>query len=209
MNYRPSLLILAGLAAGALALPSHADDDGFIPLTDGSFKNWRAGENTNTWTLVDGAFQAHGDRSHLFYVGPEAPFKDYILELDIKTAPGSNGGVYVSTKYQAEGWPWGGYEIQVNNTHSDWRKTASVYAVQDVKDSPAVDNQWWHEKIVVKGRNIKIYVDGKLANDFTEEADRKAGADFQRKLTAGTIALQGHDPKSVVQYKNIRIKKLD
>ena len=48
----------------------------------------------------------------------------------------------------------------------------------------------------------------KVVNDWTEEADRKPGTDFTRILTSGTIALQAHDPKSVVEYKNIRIRKL-
>ena len=52
-------------------------------------------------------------------------------------------------------------------------------------------------------------VDGKVVNDFTEEPSRQAGKDFTRKLDKGTFALQGHDPKSTVCYKNIRVKRLD
>jgi hypothetical protein len=29
-----------------------------------------------------------------------------------------------------------------------------------------------------------------------------------RKLTEGTMAIQAHDPKSVVYYRNIRVKRL-
>jgi hypothetical protein len=192
----------AAMAAGAV------DAEGFTQIFDGTWTNWRVSERPDSWNIVDGAFRANGDRSHLFYYGPLAPFKDFELKVDVKTVPGSNGGIYIHTKYQDEGWPWGGYEIQVNNTHSDWRKTASVYAVQDVKEQFAKDNQWWTQHIVVKGNNIKVYIDGKLVNDFTEEPGRVAGKDFERKLSSGTIALQAHDPKSVVLYKNIRVKKL-
>ena len=34
------------------------------------------------------------------------------------------------------------------------------------------------------------------------------GKDFARKIAEGTFALQAHDPKSVVRYKNIRVKRL-
>ena len=61
----------------------------------------------------------------------------------------------------------------------------------------------------VVGDTIQVYVDGKLINEFKEEAGRQPGKDFERKLNAGTIALQAHDPKSVVLYKNIRIKALN
>jgi hypothetical protein len=210
------IVLLAGCAspkeqkAGASAgTPSaKADEQGFVPIFDGTWTNWRVSENPAAWTITDGAFRANGDRSHLYYYGPLAPFKDFELKVDVMSEPGSNGGIYIHTKYQDQGWPWGGYEIQVNNTHGDWRKTGSVYAVQDVKESAAVDNKWWTQHIVVKGNNIKVYIDGKLVNDFTEEAGRQPGKDFERKLNAGTIAFQAHDPKSVVYYKNVRVKKL-
>ncbi len=35
------------------------------------------------------------------------------------------------------------------------------------------------------------------------------GKPFERKLGEGTFALQGHDPKSVIRYRNIRVKRLE
>jgi Domain of Unknown Function (DUF1080) len=206
-----ALALLAGCASSkpTTAPTAAKDSEGFTPIFDGTWSDWRVSERPNSWTIVNGAFRANGERSHNFYVGPMAPFKNFELKVDVYTEPGSNGGIYIHTKFQDEGWPWGGYEIQVNNTHSDWRKTASVYAVQDVKETPAVDRKWWTQHIVVKDNNIKVYIDGKLVNDFTEEPGRQAGKDFERKLNQGTFALQAHDPKSVVLYKNIRVKKLD
>ena len=94
--------------------------------------------------------------------------------------------------------------------HSDPIKTASLYGVKNVMNaSPAKDRQWWTQHIIVKGKTITVKVDGKTVNEFTEEPDRKPGKDFTRILSAGTFALQGHDPKSVVKYKNIRVKRLD
>jgi len=45
--------------------------------------------------------------------------------------------------------------------------------------------------------------------EYTEPAGTQAGKEFERKLGQGTFALQGHDPKSTIRYKNIRVKKLD
>ena len=46
---------------------------------------------------------------------------------------------------------------------------------------------------------------------WTQPADWNGGREGPgRRITGpGTIALQGHDPKSVVYYRNIRIKPLD
>lgn len=188
------------------------DSEGFTLISDGSWTGWRVNENAKAWTIVDGAFRAQGDRSHNFYYGPLAPFKDFELKVDVMTEPGSNGGIYIHTKFQDTGWPWGGYETQVNQSQGDWRKSGSVYSVQDVKAEQltglVTDNVWYTHHVVVKGGNVKIYLNGKLVNDFNEEPGRQPGKDFERKLNSGTIALQAHDPKSVVLYKNIRVKKL-
>ena len=196
-------------ATGSVQTPAgQVDAEGFTVIFDGSWTNWRVNENPKAWSIVNGAFRANGNRSHCFYIGPLAPFKDFELKAEVLTEPGSNGGIYIHTKFQDSDWPWGGYETQVNQTHADWRKSGSVYSVQDVKDVPVKDNQWYTHHVIVKGNNIKVYLDGKLVNDFTEEPGRQAGKDFERKLNSGTFALQAHDPKSVVLYKNIRVKKL-
>jgi hypothetical protein len=199
-------------SAPAVTAAGKVDAEGFTTIFDGDWTNWRVNENPKAWSIVNGALRACGDRSHCFYYGPLAPFKDFELKLDIKTEPGSNGGVYIHTRYLDSGWPIGGYETQVNQTQGDWRKSGSVYAVQDVKEDVikglVKDNEWYTHHVVVKGKNIKIYLNGKLVNDFTEEPGRQPGKDFERILNQGTVALQAHDPKSVVLYKNIRVKKL-
>lgn len=184
---------------------------GWKKLMDGeSFKDWKkSAENPDSWTIQDGAFVAHGKRSHLFYDGAEQPFKNFELKADVKTTSGSNGGIYIHTAYQATNWPKEGYEIQVNQTHSDWRKSGSIYSVNDVKEQHVKDDEWYSYHIIVNGKRIIVKMNDKVVNDWTEEPDRKPGPDFTRILTSGTIALQGHDPNSIVQYKNIEVKKLD
>jgi hypothetical protein len=188
-----------------------ADEAGFTSLFDGkTFNGWKsAEENQETWKIVDGALVAHGNRCHMFYVGDEKPFKNFHLKVDVMTEPGSNGGIYFHTKYQAKDWPRAGFESQVNNTHSDWIKTGSLYGLVNIGQSPAQDNKWWTQEIIVEGNSVTLIVDGKRVFQYNEPAGAQAGKDFSRKLSEGTFALQGHDPKSVIHYKNIRVKRLD
>jgi hypothetical protein len=198
------LLAAAGLRAADV-------EPGFTSLMDGkTFDGWKpADENTNTWTVQDGAFVAHGARCHLFYVGGPGPFKDFDLKVDVFTETNSNGGIYFHTKYQEQGWPRGGFECQVNNTHSDWIRTGSLYGLVNIAQSPAQDYKWWTQEIIVKGNSVTVLVDGKRVLEYNEPPGAQPGRDFERKLSEGTFALQGHDPKSVVKYKNIRVKRLD
>jgi hypothetical protein len=182
---------------------------GWQNLFDGkTLDGWKASENKNTFSVRDGMIVAVGPRSHLFYVGPiqNANFKNFELKADVMTKPGSNSGIYFHTEYQETGWPSKGYEAQVNNTHSDWRKTGSLYAVKDVNESPAKDNEWFTEHIIVRDKRITIKVNGKTTVDWTEPEDFTLEGQPGRKLSSGTFALQGHDPKSVVYFKNIMVK---
>jgi hypothetical protein len=142
-------------------------------------------------------------------VGDGQPFKNFELKVDVMTEPNSNGGIYFHTKYQPNGWPKYGFETQVNNTHADWKKTGSLYDVVNVKEPASKDREWWTQHIIVKGNQVTIKVNDKTVMEYTEPADKKPGKDFTRKLDAGTFALQAHDPKSVIRYKNIRAKRLD
>lgn len=188
-----------------------ATEEGFTPLMDGkTFAGWKiAEENPSTWTIADGCFVAQGPRSHLFYEGDGKPFKNFHLKVEVMTEPGSNGGIYFHTRYQANDWPRAGFESQVNCTHSDWIKTGSLYGLVNIAQSASQDKKWWTQEIIVKSNTVTVLVDGQRVFEYTEPAGAQAGGTFQRKLSEGTFALQGHDPKSIVRYKNIRVKRLD
>jgi hypothetical protein len=210
---RSLLYALASVALMTASAPLCAGEvePGFTPLCDGkTFNGWKmAEENQDTWKIEDGAFVANGNRCHLFYVGDDKPFKNFHLKVDVMTEPNSNGGIYFHTRYQADGWPRGGFESQVNNTHSDWIKTGSLYGLVNIGNSPAQDRKWWTQEIIVQGNSVTVLVDGKKEFQYNEPPGTQPNKPFEQKLSQGTFALQGHDPKSVVRYKNIRVKRLD
>jgi hypothetical protein len=136
-------------------------------------------------------------------------FRNFVLELEVMTGPGANSGVYFHTEYQAEGWPARGYEAQVNNSHSDWRRTGSLYAIEDVREVPAADGEWWSYRITVDGRRILLEVNGETTVDYSEPEGVERPAEMAgRVLSSGTFAIQCHDPGSVVHFRNIRVRAL-
>lgn len=198
------------VTALSLHLTAAELEPGFVSLMDGkTFNGWKmAEENQSTWKIEDGAFVAYGERCHLFYDGDLQPFKNFHLKVDVMTTPGSNGGIYFHTKYQARDWPRAGFETQVNNTHSDWIKTTSLYGLLNIAQSPAKDNVWWTQEIIVENNSVTLKVDGKTVFQYNEPPGAQPGKPFERKIGEGTFALQGHDPKSQIRYKNIRVKRL-
>jgi hypothetical protein len=202
---------LALLATPAVPIQAAESEDGFVSLMDGkTFDGWKmAEENQDTWKIEDGAFVAHGPRCHLFYVGDPKPFKNFHFKAEVMTEPHSNGGIYFHTKYQEKDWPRAGFESQVNITHSDWIKTGSLWGLVNIGVAAAQDQKWWTQEIIVKGNSVMVIIDGKRLFEYNEPPGAQPGKPFERKLSEGTFALQGHDPNSTIRYKNIRVKRFD
>jgi hypothetical protein len=205
------VVFLAGCQTGQ---KSSGKSGGWVSLFDGqTLAGWKANENQGTFSVQDGMIVVKGTRSHLFYVGPVmgGDFKNFEFKADVMTKPNANSGIYFHTAYQDSGWPDKGYEVQVNNSHSDWRRTAGLYAVEDVRESPAKDDEWFTMHITVQDKHIVVKVNGIVVVDYTEPAGiSETGYPNMpgRKVSRGTFALQGHDPGSVVYYKNIMVAPL-
>jgi Domain of Unknown Function (DUF1080) len=211
-------LIALLLAAPAAAYAFHDDSSDWISLFDGkSLDGWKPNEHADTFKVVDGQIVVHGDRTHLFYVGPvhNADFKNFELSADVMTRPGANSGIYFHTAFQPSGWPAAGFEVQVANTHEgangykERKKTGSLYAVRNVYKQLVNDNEWFRMNILVRGKQVQIRLNDMLVVDYVEpDSPFCADPNFQRVINHGTFALQGHDPGSTTFFKNIRVRPL-
>jgi hypothetical protein len=76
-------------------------------------------------------------------------FKNFEFKAEVMTYPGANSGIYFHTAFQQGGWPAKGYEVQVNNSHTDWRRTGSLYGFSDVREVYVKDYEWYTETIKV------------------------------------------------------------
>lgn len=218
--------MLRSLASFALCLisllPLRAADGEWQSLFNGKdLTGWRANFYPDSWSVVDGTIRAHATTasSHLFFVGdkPEGafvPYKNFVLELSVRGESNSNSGVYFHTNYEApnrEHHLANGYEVQLNNTEKEKKKTGSLYAVVDLPKSPVDDTQWFRLRITVEGKHIVVQINDETTVDYiepenVERTKERAG----RKLNpaGGAIALQGHDPGSTFYFKDIRIQRL-
>lgn len=188
-----SILMLAGLLLSACAL-SAAED--WKKMFDGkTLAGWKANENDASWSVKDGVIVGDGERSHLFYMLEECENCEF--KAQVKLNHDGNSGMYFRAKFEA-GWP-AGYEAQVNNTSPDWRRTGSLYRFSDVKEQLVPDDTWWTQHIIADGNHIIIKVNDKVVVDYVDQKNT-----FQK----GCLALQQHNPGSVVQYKDLMMRKL-
>jgi hypothetical protein len=218
MNLLPRLLVLIVLVTFAVSASAadvpQPDEEGWYSLFNGKdLTGWKVSQdNPETFRVEGGKIVVHGPRSHLYYVGPvnEGQFKNFEWKCEIFTKSRANSGMYFHTRYQAEGWPKHGLEVQVNNTHPDPRKTGSIYKASDVmNDAPAKDNEWFTQHVIVRDRHIVVKVDGKVVNDHVEPENPEREPGWEKNvLSSGTFALQGHDPESEVYYRKVLVKPL-
>ena len=185
----------------------------WIELFSGKdLSGWKVSENPTSFAVENGLLKVAGPRAHAFYVGDVggADFKNFELLVEVKTLPKANSGIFIHTAYQETDWPEKGYEVQVNQTHSDWRKSGSLYAVQDVSEVHVKDGEWYTYHVVVKGDQISVALNGKVVMEYDESADTQRTTPLGKKrVDRGTIALQAQDPESVIYYRSVKIKLLD
>ena len=203
------------LLCAVLTASIHAQSDWHILFDGSNLEGWRSNDEVPNAFSIDenGSLKVAGGRAHLFWQGKDgipADFKNFEWQAEVMTTPGANSGVFFHTKFQERNWPFWGIEAQVNSTHKDPRKTGSVYAKKDVLNvSPQKDDVWFVYNVKIEGNTVTVSVDGEVVNTYVEP--EKLNLPPKRnntRLGKGTIAIQGHDPKSVVYFRNMKIREL-
>ena len=170
--------------------------DGWISMFDGkTLSGWKANEHPDSWKVVDGAIVGDGPASHLFWMERECENCEFRAEVKLNHS--GNSGMYFRTAF-GPGFPKG-YEAQVENTSSDPQKTGSLYNICKVTEQKIQDDTWWTQDITVQGNHVTIKINGQTVTDCT---------DPQNRYTKGYLALQQHNPGSVVQYRNLMMRPL-
>ncbi len=212
------LLPIACFLISLLTLHVAADD--WIELFNGKdLSGWHTNRAEGSFAVKDGLLVAHSKdlRSHLFYVGDGAElvsFKDFELVAIAKGQTESNSGIFIHTDYALrddKGHLANGYEVNLNTSKNVKQKTGSLYDVVDLTEPPLDDTQWFETRIRVQGKRIQIWLDGKQVVDYLEPENPIRKPNRKGRLLnpeGAAIALQAHDPDSLWQFKEIRIRRL-
>ena len=68
-----------------------------------------------------------------------------------------------------------------------------------------LDNEWFTLSLKVEGKHVVTKVNSNVVVDYNELEGVTAG----RRIDKGSFAIQAHDPKSMVRYRNIMVRELD
>lgn len=204
-----------GLIVVLVLIPAIAADapKGFEPLFNGKdLSGWKATGDMKVWGAEDGILYVKGGGGG--WLMTEKQYADYELRLEFKMPKMGNSGVGLRAPLQGDP-AYQGMEIQLLDD-DNWKdqklrpvqQTGSIYdVVPAAKIVTRPYGQWNQMRIVAKGRNILIELNGtKLVDanldDYKEHAKRHPG--LLRKT--GHIGLQSYNFK--VEFKNIYLKPL-
>jgi len=173
--------------------------EGWRPLFNGKdLSGWEVLGSSKWDVLPEGVLRVNNDgmtgRSALRTV---EEFDDFELRLSVRAHDRANSGVFFRCSGD-DPWPRT-YEAQVDN-HSPDQFTGAIWDQVPARELRAVDNCWFLMHIVARGPSIQVAVNGKTVVDYI--------SDRHREFPKGWICLQGHDPKSVVDFKDIEIKPI-
>lgn len=200
----------------SLACAQAETERGFIRLFDGkTFNGWKlVNQNGSGYGITNGIlFCPRGGGGNLF---TEKEYEDFIFRFEFRLEDGSNNGIGIRAPQEGDA-AYMGMEIQVlDDTTKKYgplrpeQMHGSIYNVIAAKPgSQKPLGEWNTEEIVVKGRHIKVVVNGKTIVDA--DLNKVANAEILQRhpgllRSRGHIGFLGHT--EYAEFRNIRIKEI-
>ncbi|MDG2223207.1 MAG: DUF1080 domain-containing protein [Rubripirellula sp.] len=210
---------------------------GFQSIFDGrSLQGWHSvpdGTLDSDWKVNDGVIVGTGSADRLVYlVYKEQNLTDFELKLQFRLRGKGNTGVEIRAQHDKTGKrPFLGYHADLGHVgigdhilgawdfHFAGRKEysckrairlqidASGATSRSVIDNPFVpsdirEGKWNSVHIIAKGTKFQFRINDKVASEFVDNAT-------SGRLDSGAIGLQIHDKGMSVEFKDIKLKKLD
>ncbi len=208
---RRGIVGLTFLLLLAAVVRSDDKDQGWVQLFNGKdLTGWKTHpDNPGDWKVEEGVLVGRGKASHLF--SERGDYKNFHFRIEAQINDKGNSGQYARAKFE-RGFP-AGYEAQINATGRDPIRTGSLYPDGRQKDmnEPKTRKQlivlealhkpdeWFTQEIICVGDKITILVNGQKTVEWT---------DPKHRFKSGHLALQQHDPGTVVKFRKLEVKEL-
>ena len=161
---------------------------------------------TEKWYVENGELVCEsGPDKQYGYLATRAYYDDFDFSVEFKQEADGNSGVFIRSFIEPVAMV-NGWQVEVapkgNDTGGIYESYGRGWLVQipDEKESILKEGEWNSLRILVKGDNVKTYLNGEEMVDLTDE---KIGA------AQGRIALQIHDGGGIkVRWRNMRLQTL-
>lgn len=217
---KKSLMFLLALVATSTPSVIFADDNaeaGFHSIFDGKTLSGWAGAK-ESYKVEEGSIVCiKGSQGNLL---TEKEYTDFVLRFEFRLTPGANNGLAIRSPFKAkDNVHLDGIELQILDDSAEKYKDlqpyqyhGSVYGVVPSKrGSQKPVGEWNTQEVTVKGRRVKVVVNGKTIIDADLDEASKGGtldkADHPGlRRTKGHVGFLGHGDQ--IEARKIRIKEL-
>ncbi|PSR54961.1 DUF1080 domain-containing protein [Adhaeribacter arboris] len=176
------------------------------------------------WTFENGVLTASEDNS----IWSDKEYNNFMLDLEFKTASGTNSGVVVHAS-DIKNWIPNSVEIQIADDYSEeWSKAPKTWQCGAIfgrlapkKSNVKKPGEWNHYTVTCKGKKIWVVLNGELVNEidmnlWTDPKKNPDGSEIPAWLNKplatlplkGYVGLQGKHAGAPIYFRNMRIKEL-
>ena len=164
--------------------------------------------------VLDGAIHVTNGQG---YWESEATFANFVLQAQVKTnGDALNSGIFFRGLPGKEG-AYPGYEFQIQNGIKNGDRsqpadygTGAIFRRQAARFVVSNDREWTTLTLVADGPTFATWVNGLPVTVWTDERKPHASNNAREglRLEGGHLSLQGHDPTTNLDFRNIRAVEL-
>ena len=227
-----AILFAGGCAATSAQYPKQPNAE-FVSIFDGkTLDGWHAvpARCISEWSVEDSIIVGEGSWGCLSYLAfDNVDLTDFELEASYRFPGNGNSGISIHAVTDTSGkrtfqsyhadlghlgigpqvlGAWD-FHFASREEYACFRGTSLVIDADgtthttDIKDAVQKEdinrNGWNKVRVVAAGRHYRFFINEKLASEFTDNA-------AEGRLDKGAIALQVHDPRMRVEFKDLRLK---
>ncbi|MCZ6671495.1 MAG: DUF1080 domain-containing protein [Verrucomicrobia bacterium] len=210
------------------------DEKEFDSIFDGlSLSDWHVvpEESSSDWSVVNHTIQGKGsEKRHSYLLYDDAKLKDFELKFTYRLPGEGNTGVSIRMRPDTTGkrafesyhadlghvgigphilGAWD-FHFATRKEHPCNRGTSLVIEPDGstrhdiIPGALRLDqinaHQWNEVHIIARGNHFQFFINGKLASEVTDN--------FKDSFKQGSIALQIHEKGMIVDFKDLRLKRL-
>ncbi len=184
---------------------------GLTPLFDGtSLTGWKTVPGSQgKFDVEDGTIRGTGGRG---FIETEKTAGNFVLQFDAIThGDALNSGVFFRAQPGTEKAPSNGYEFQIQsgiknndrNQPADFG-TGAIFRRVAARRVVSSDREWFTATLVADGPHFTTWVNGIPVVDWTDTRPANDNPREGLRLEAGHLSLQGHDPTTNLQFRNLK-----
>ena len=165
------------------------------------------------FAVVDGAIHVTNGAG---FLETEKTWADFVLRADVKVnGEHLNSGIFFRAKPGTEEAPSHGYEMQIHNGYVGGNRskpkdhgTGAIFKRAMARWVVGNDDEWLTTLLIAHGPHFATWVNGYQVVDWTDTRKPDENPRKGLRLKPGHLSLQGHDPTTDLDFKNLQVVAL-